>query len=265
MKISEIYAFLEELAPLSVSDELCAKYGFYDNSGLLVGGSGTTEKILFSLDLSQGAIERAERENAALIVTHHPAIYGGLSSVTDDGAGSKIAACLKRGISVVSMHLNLDATSGGIDECLSVAVARASGSETPRNVTIMQPVAGGGYGRAYDVTETTLSVFAEGLSAELKCKRLAVYGKERKKIRRVASFCGAGGDEKSVAFAVEQEADAIVSADFKHHVIAAATERGLAIVQPTHYASEVYGFRKYYQKIRQKTKLPCVFHKDELY
>lgn len=265
MKIAEIYQLLAELAPLEISDELCQKYGFYDNSGLLVGGGGETEKIVFSLDLSLGAIERAKKEGAALIVTHHPAIYGGLSSVTDDGAGAKIAACLKSGISVVSMHLNLDAVTGGIDESLSVAAAKAAGGEAPNGVTLMQPVTGGGYGRAYGVPETTLSAFIEGLQEELKAKRLAVYGKERKKIRRVASFCGGGGDEKSVAFAVEQGADVIVSADFKHHVIAMAVERGLAIVQPTHYATEVYGFRKYYQKIRQKTKIPCVFHEDELY
>lgn len=265
MKISEIYGLLEAVAPLGISDELCTKYGCYDNSGLLVGGGGETEKAVFSLDLSVGAIERAKREGAALIVTHHPAIYGGLSSVTDDGAGAKIAACLRSGISVVSMHLNLDAVEGGIDESLSFAAAKAAGGQTPKNVAIMQPVEGGGYGRAYGVEEISLSAFAEAFSEELNCKRLSVYGKAQKKIRRVASFCGGGGDEKSVAFAAEKGADAIVSADFKHHVIVGAIERGLAVVQPTHYATEVYGFRKYYQKISQKAKIPCIFHEDELY
>jgi putative NIF3 family GTP cyclohydrolase 1 type 2 len=66
-----------------------------------------------------------------------------------------------------------------------------------------------------------------------------------------------------VKFACEQGADVMISADFKHHILALALEKGLAVIQLTHYASENYGFEKYYQKIRRQTEIPCVFHTDE--
>ena len=89
------------------------------------------------------------------------------------------------------------------------------------------------------------------------------YGAEDKKLRRIASFCGAGVDEESVLFAKAQGADAILSSDFKHHFIALAQELGLAVIVMTHYASENYGFEKYYEKIRRQTEIPCLYHTDD--
>ena len=54
-----------------------------------------------------------------------------------------------------------------------------------------------------------------------------------------------------------------MSSDFKHHILTLASETGLAVVQLTHYASENYGFEKYYRKIRGQAGVPCVFHTDE--
>ena len=62
----------------------------------------------------------------------------------------------------------------------------------------------------------------------------------------------------------KHEADVIISADFKHHVIAMALEEGLSVIAMTHYASEYYGFRKFYKKIGQSTQIPCVLHADEI-
>ena len=59
MKSTEFYALAEQFAPKSLSDEFCRRYGAYDNSGLLLDSGEEAEKILFSLDLSLAAIERA--------------------------------------------------------------------------------------------------------------------------------------------------------------------------------------------------------------
>lgn len=185
MKSTEFYALAEQFAPKSLSDEFCRRYGAYDNSGLLLDSGEDAEKILFSLDLSLAAIERAKREGAGIICTHHPAVYaklGRLLSSEPASSGGKVAACLKAGISVVSMHLNLDAAPCGIDESLMEGIIlsaksakeKSDGGENgkipfgekaaseseerfrqegagPENVGIMQPLDGGGYGRAYDV------------------------------------------------------------------------------------------------------------------
>ena len=74
----------------------------------------------------------------------------------------------------------------------------------------------------------------------------------------MASFCGAGVDEQTLAFAKAQGADVVISSDYKHHFIAQAIELGLSVIVLTHYASEQYGFKKYYENIRQKNGR-CVY------
>ena len=82
-------------------------------------------------------------------------------------------------------------------------------------------------------------------------------------MKRVASFCGGGADEEAVEFAVRNGAQAMISSDFKHHVLGLALEKGLAVIALTHYASENYGFEKYYEKLRRQVDIPCVYHTDQ--
>ena len=166
------------------------------------------------------------------------------------------------------MHLNLDAAPFGIDESLmegilSSAQRAGAGLRPPKDVAaIYQPLSVGGYGRAYDVPPVSLKALAEGITDVFDAKRVAVYGDERT-VKRAASFCGAGADEGALEFAARNGADVVISADFKHHILAFALETGLAVIQLTHYASEKYGFENYYRKIRKQAGIPCVFHTDE--
>ena len=83
MKLSEIYAIANAIAPKSLSDEYCAQAGAYDNSGVLVDAGEEIVGVLFSLDLSDGAIDRAIEMGANLILTHHPMIYGKIEPSTN--------------------------------------------------------------------------------------------------------------------------------------------------------------------------------------
>ena len=268
MKLCEFYKIINEIAPKALSDEYCEKYGAYDNSGILVDAGEEITGVVFSLDLTFAAIDKAIQNKANLIVTHHPAIYGkidGIRAGDFEPLGEKLVVALKNGISVISMHLNLDAAAGGIDESLAqgVCLSAGAGTRSMQNVGIMHPLSLGGYGRAYDVEKTSMERLIENIKKTFKTESVCVYGK-KKEIGRVASFCGSGADAESVAFAYAQGADAIISSDFKHHVITLALEKNLTVITLTHYASENYGFEKYYQKIRQSIALPCAYHTDEI-
>lgn len=261
MKLTDFYQIADELAPKRLSDEYCAQFGAYDNSGILLDAGEDIKKVLFSLDFSFDAVERAVKEGANLIVTHHPAIYqkiGDLRVGDFDPLDRKIIRCLRAGISVISMHLNLDLAKDGIDENLATGIA----GSVP-DCTYMHELTDGAYGRAYEIAPTSLKALAERIKRTFQTERLLVYGKESTPIRKVTSFCGSGADEESVAFACREKADAIVSSDFKHHIVALALESGLSVIALTHYASEAYGFEKYYKKISQKVGLPCIYHTDE--
>ncbi len=265
MKLNEFYLALETLAPKHLSDEYCEKYGAYDNSGILLDTGDEIVGVVFSLDFSLSAVEKAIEIGANLIVTHHPAIYGKISDISLSDfspLGEKIVKCIKNGISVISMHLNLDCATDGIDESLMQGVLCATGS--PRTeVSLMHSLSQGGYGRVYATRKTYFTDFVECLKKEFQTERAIVYANNKRSVKKVASFCGAGGDEESVRFAIENGADVIVSSDFKHHVLALANEKNIAVVALTHYASEQYGFNKIYQKISQSMDLPCVYHVDK--
>ena len=269
MKLSEIYKIADSIAPKALSDEMCQNYGWYDNSGILVNTDEEIDSILFSLDLTMAAVDEAIEKGVKLIITHHPAIYGKISRIDyEDSAmlGTKLIKCIKNGISVIAMHLNLDAAADGIDESLMQGVLLSAGEKELGAEPIAKQVvlSGGAYGRVYDISGVTLKALAEGMKKTFATDKLAVYGKEDKVVKRVASFCGSGADEGSVAFAVRNGADVMISSDYKHHVLALALEVGLSVITLTHYASEEYGFKKYYEKIRQQVGLPCYFHADDL-
>ncbi len=262
MKLIDFYKILDGLAPKRISDEFCANFGAYDNSGVLVDTGEDVKKALFSLDLTKTAIARAKEFGANVIVTHHPAIYGKISDVKADTLlGGKLVECIKNGISVISMHLNLDCAEGGIDESLQDAVMKATAT-TKTETKINHTLSSGGYGRAYNVQSCNASELAKGLGKVLSSQRTLAYN-ENKKIARVASFCGSGGDEEGLRFALKEGADVMISSDFKHHVIEGAVESGLAVIAITHYASENYGYKKYYEKIIGQIDVECEFFTDE--
>lgn len=255
MKLDEIFSALEEVAPVALSDEFCKKYNLYDNSGIIIRSGNIVDGALFSLDLSQKAVNKAKALGYNLIVTHHPAIYGGVSRIdVTAGATAALADCIKSGISVISMHLNFDAAPEGIDYHLM----RGLGGNGEK---ILSPVAGGGYGRVYDIAPVAFKEYIQKINAEFSTERTVGFGGD-KKIKRVASFCGAGCDDKAMAFAIAEKADAFISSDLKHHEIAYLLGQGVNVISLTHYAAESYGFNKIYCKIKQRLQLPGEFFTD---
>ena len=118
MTVEEVLELLErEVAPVKLSDDFCAKYKMYDNSGIIINCGREVTGALFSLDLSEEAVRRAKESGLNLIVTHHPAIYGGISrfDLKNNAHARALAECIKHDISVISMHLNFDAAPSGID------------------------------------------------------------------------------------------------------------------------------------------------------
>ncbi len=258
MKTEDVLKLLErEVAPVALSKRFCEKYDMYDNSGIIINCGNNIEGILFSLDLSEAAVNLAAEKGCNLIVTHHPAIYGGVSrcDLTECAQSRALAGCLKRGISVISMHLNFDAAPEGIDCYLMRGLG---GGEC----AVSAPVEGGGYGRAYKVKPAPLDEYVEAVKAEFGTERIIVHGNLSGKVEKVASFCGAGLDDNAVAFCKAQGVNLAVSSDLSHHRISELVESGIAVLQLTHYAAESYGFNKIYEKLKGKLQTPSHFFSD---
>lgn len=263
MTLQELYGVLErEVAPKSLSDEYCAKYDAYDNSGILIDCGKDVEKVLFALDFSAVALERAIEFGANVIVTHHPVIYGKIGNLrVSDPAGKNLLTAIRHDISIISMHLNFDCAKEGIDHWLMRGV---NGGEDVKG-KILEPLQaeGCGYGRVFNLTRAvTASELCENMNAIFQAEKTICYNGD-KNVRRAVVFCGAGASESGVIESAKNGADVIVSSDFKHHIITMALEYGMAVIVPTHYAAECYGFEKIYQKVKEKIAAESCFFRDE--
>ena len=76
MTVKEVISVLEELAPLSYSED-------FDNTGLLVGSpSQEVSGVLVTLDTLETVVDEAIDNNCNLIVSFHPIIFKGLKKLT---------------------------------------------------------------------------------------------------------------------------------------------------------------------------------------
>jgi len=243
MNIKDIYMQLTKYAPIELSETFCRIEDCHDNSGVILSTDDDIDKILFSLDLTKEAASFAAKEGYKLIVTHHPAIYYPILSITPE-TEKPLYICAQNRIGVISMHLNYDSTDFGIDYYL----AEGLGAREQKILTCF----GGntGYGRTFEVDSATAEEIKNRYVKEFGTDKVFIFGDKNKIIKRISSFCGGGADDKAIELSAGS--DMIVSADFKHHIILKALERGFTVMQITHYGSEYYGHRKIAANLQKK-------------
>lgn len=217
MTVNKILEFLSEKYPL---DTACD----FDNVGLLVGDKNTTvTKTLVCLDCDINAVNYAKSIGAELIITHHPVIFSGLKSIL---AGDVVYELIKAGISVISMHTNLDIAVGGVTESLCSAIGL-------KNVKPF--VAHDGF----LIREAECDICdADSLAEHIKSQlgTAVRYADSAKPIKRVLVCSGSGGEFLSDV--IYGGYDALISADIKHNVFIDAINKGVAIFDAGHYQSE---------------------------
>ncbi len=110
MKIAEILATLESLAPPSLQES-------YDNTGLITGSPDwTCSGILCSLDATEEVIIEARSRGCNLVVAHHPIVFGGLKKINGKNyVEQTIIRAIKEDIAIYAIHTNLDNVLDGVN------------------------------------------------------------------------------------------------------------------------------------------------------
>ncbi|MDR3265946.1 MAG: Nif3-like dinuclear metal center hexameric protein [Tannerella sp.] len=110
MKIKEIIAEIERVAPLSLQEN-------YDNAGVQVGNTDRQASgALICLDVTEEVVDEAINAGFNLIVSHHPLIFKPLKSITGRNYIERniIKAC-KNDIVIYSAHTNMDNAFKGVN------------------------------------------------------------------------------------------------------------------------------------------------------
>lgn len=258
--LKDFFSVLNAYAPLTLSQKMIEK-GCYDNSGILINCCEKVSGAVFSLDLSKEAVIKAEREKCNVIVTHHPAIYKPISTLSiQSPLEYPLMRCVGKGITVISMHLNLDVADGGIDHCL----AERLGAESYKIIDAISEKEG--YGREFSVETTTLGQLTAKMKKYFSTTKILTYGKGE--VHKIASFCGAGGNEALTAVKNgKTNADLIVTSDLAHHEIKGLIDMGKKVMVLPHYVAEEYGFNRYYERVKNQLngQIKTVYLDDKRY
>lgn len=220
--VKDIYDYLNRFAPVSAQED-------FDNSGLIVGDANApVDKVILALDATGAVIDEAGSKGAQLIITHHPVIFGGFKKVLpSDPTGMKIYSLCRKGITVISMHTNLDKADGGVND----ALIRALGVSEPEPADPAVP-----YIRYGCLDEKMpLSDYLEFCRTALKSDGLRYYD-SGKPVHRIACIGGAG--DFGISDVVALGCDTFVTADIRYHVFLEAAEYGINLIDGDHFCTE---------------------------
>lgn len=224
MNVKELYKYLSEQIPASLS---CS----WDNDGLMCApdSNAPVSKVLITLDITREVTEKAIREGYDLVISHHPLIFKGVKSLTDDAyVSAKLIDLVRAGVSAMSFHTRLDAVEGGVNDILAKKLGIIDAIPFGIDPT---PI-----GRIGVLEKTMeLSDFAALVKRALGAPCVS-YADAGKKVEKVAVLGGSGSDY--IAAAIFAGADTYVSGELGYHHLTDAPDGEINLIEAGHFYTE---------------------------
>ena len=221
---------LEKFAPLPLQED-------YDNAGLQVGLTETeVSGALLCLDVTEQVIDEAAAKGCNLVVSHHPLIFRGLKQVSD---ANYVQRCVRKailqGITIVSMHTNIDNAVGGVNYKMAEKMGLSGVSMlAPKSVAGIE----GGSGVIGEwESPMKADAFVRMLKETFHVECVQTNALLQREIRKVALCGGAGAFLLDAALACG--ADAFVTGEMHYHDFF-GHDQDIQICVIGHYQSEQY-------------------------
>ena len=224
MTVRELFGILNERIPRALSCD-------WDNDGLMCAPDSTREvgRVLIALDITGEVVDKAINEGYDLVISHHPLIFKGVKSLTEDSyISAKLIDLIKAGVSAMSFHTRLDAVDGGVNDLLAEKLGVKN--TTPFGIDAT-PI-----GRIGTLDEPmSLCDFATLVKKVLGAPDVA-YADAGKKVEKVALLGGAGEDD--IAAALFAGADTYVSGELGYHRLTDAPDGEINLIEAGHFYTE---------------------------
>jgi len=214
----------------------------WDAPGLVSGDpAAEVGAIHLAVDAVLDTADEAVALGAQLLVTHHPLLLRGVTSVAEDRSkGAVIARLIRGGCALLAAHTNADVVADGT----SAVLASRLGLRDTRPIEPSASDPTTGLGRVGELEHAmTLGELARGLQEILPATAQGIrgageYGAE---VRRVALCAGAG--DSLLAHPAVRGADVYITSDLRHHPASEARENarvagGPALLDISHWAAE---------------------------
>jgi dinuclear metal center YbgI/SA1388 family protein len=130
VKLRSIISILNTIAP---PEYACS---WDQNNGLQIGNKNQEiKKVFITLDVTEKTISKAIKQQADLIIAHHPLIFGEINRLDfTKPPGKSIQKLIKNDIALFIAHTNLDAAAEGVNWTL----ARQEGLN-PEKCQVLEP------------------------------------------------------------------------------------------------------------------------------
>ena len=238
MILQDIINIIESVAPLSYQEA-------WDNSGLQVGDrNAEIHAALLTVDVTESVVNEAISLNCDLIISHHPLIFKGLKHLTGSTPQERcVEKAIKHGIAIYSSHTSMDAylhgVSGRMAEKLGVCdyrilIPSAMDKQVGLGVIGKLP------------TPMNWDKFVEKVQQTFACS-LRYIDACTEQVHTIA-ICGGAGAEFA-GEAIQQGADAYITADMKYHEMQAACGQ-IGVIDLDHWTSEHFT-REIFQELLQ--------------
>ena len=225
MNVSELYAYMEQRLPRSLSAS-------FDNDGLACAPlpQKQVKRVLVSLDATAAAVEYAVTGGFDVLLTHHPLLFRGIKELTPfHTVSAKLLALARGGVAAMAFHTRLDAASGGVNDCLAALLG-------VKDTVPFGPDGEPACGRIGNLaTPVTAAAFAALAKEKLNAPAVLLAGEGT--VSRVALLGGEGGDYVEAARAAG--ADLFLSGRIGYHRMLDGAEEGIVLVEAGHYATEL--------------------------
>jgi len=228
--VAEILVLLDRLYPPHLAED-------WGVNGLTVGDpAAEVTRVHLAVDPTFAVAKEAIEVGAQLLITHHPLMLRGVTSVAADTIkGAVVHALATSGVALANAHTTADSAQHGVSDALATALG----------VSVTGPlVEASGTGRVGTVAKTTLAEFATAVAAALPATAGGVLyaGPADAVVERVGLVGGAG--DSFLNDAVAADVDVYVTADLRHHPALDAREAANLrdgrpyLVNVSHAASE---------------------------
>jgi dinuclear metal center YbgI/SA1388 family protein len=232
--LRDLQAVIETLWPAAGTES-------WDSVGLVSGDpDAEVEHVHLAVDAVPDTAREAVELGADLLLTHHPLLLRGVTTVAESTyKGSVLATLIRGGCALVAAHTNADVVTTGTSAVLAERLG----------LTDLRPLEPGdadgtGIGRVGVLAEpVSLGVLARRIVDVLPATAsgVRVSGAYDQPVRTVALCAGAG--DSLLGNAAVLEADVYVTSDLRHHPASEFREQamlvdGPALIDTSHWATE---------------------------
>ena len=222
-----------------------------------VGDTGRDiESVLLTTDITEAVVLEAIECGCQLIISHHPLLFHGLKQVCGQTPQARVVElAIKHNIAIYSAHTSLDSVVGGVNTRLADKLGIL-------NYRILVPAANGetGLGVIGRLPHPmSYEAFLMHVRDTLGCTYVR-YTRPAKETVETVALCGGSGAE-FIETAIEQGADAYLTADCKYHEFQDAEGR-IGLIDIDHWISERHS-REIFQDMLAPLGVQCIISKTD--